>query len=277
MANYVADAIGSVLAQTYQNFEILVVDDGSTDGTANVVRELQKKDARIKLTIFPENKGQMIATNHMLEQAAGEYFTPLSADDVLDPNYLWRVLSMFAADPLLEFCSTQTDFLNEAGEPFVGTHAFKDIEKASNKSQDEWKARLRFGNVYFGVGTYSTKAAREVGGWREEYGVISDYAMYQEMLQRGNLHVIEEPLTHTRITGKNVSTNFDGNKLMRDYALIRRRFYPPRRKLIIATPFYSVQGYSPYIFCLVTPRGRSRRPGSTGTTGTPPAMPTSIA
>ncbi len=58
------------------------------------------------------------------------------------------------------------------------------------------------------VGLAVMQALRDVGGWRQSYGVLSDYAMYLEMLQRANIHVIEEPLTHTRITGKNMSTKF---------------------------------------------------------------------
>jgi glycosyltransferase involved in cell wall biosynthesis len=250
MAQYVGQAIKSVLAQTYQDLEIIVVDDGSTDGTPDVVRELMNADPRIHLVIFPENKGQMVATNYAIDQAKGEYFVPLSADDVLDPTHLARTHEVLDKDPLLEFCSTQTDFITEGGQPFTDAHPFKQIEKATNKAQDEWKARLRHGNVYFGAGMYRTQALRDVGGWKQEYGVIADYAMYLELLQRANIHVIEEPLTHTRITGKNISTNFDPVVLRQTYSTIKKRFYLPRRKLIIATPFYSVSGFSPYIYAL---------------------------
>jgi hypothetical protein len=114
MAQYVGQAIKSVLAQTYQDLEIIVVDDGSTDGTPDVVRELMNADPRIHLVIFPENKGQMVATNYAIDQAKGEYFVPLSADDVLDPTHLARTHEVLDKDPLLEFCSTQTDFITEA-------------------------------------------------------------------------------------------------------------------------------------------------------------------
>jgi glycosyltransferase involved in cell wall biosynthesis len=253
MPQYVLDAIKSVQAQTYPSWELLIVDDGSTDNTYDVVREHMKASAddRIRLIKFPENRGDREACNYMLAEARGEYFTALSADDTIEPTYMQRVLEIMEADPLLDFCSTQTDFINEAGDPFTEPHPFKDIEKAANKSHDEWKARLRFGNVYFGVGTYRTQALRDAGGWVQKYGVLSDYAMYLEMLTRGNIHVIEEPLTHTRITGKNMSTSFDPLWLRQCYAEIKKRFYPPRRKLIIATPFYSVSGFSPYIYALV--------------------------
>lgn len=253
MPQYVLEAIKSVQAQTYPQWELLIVDDGSTDNTYEVIDSYLKAnhDSRIKVIRFPENKGDRNACNYMVDMAKGEYFVALSADDVLDPTFLARAQEMLKRDPLLDFCASQTDFIDEHGKPFDGPHPFKDIEKASNKSQAEWKARLWYGNVYFGAGMYRTDVLRDVGGWRQEYGVISDYAMYLEMLARGNIHVIEEPLTHTRITGSNMSTKFDPLWLRKTYAEIKKRFYLPRRKLIIATPFYSVQGYSPYIYALV--------------------------
>lgn len=253
MEQYVLDAIKSVRAQTYQNWELLIVDDGSTDKTYDVLLGFIKEscDSRVRLIRFDKNKGQMEATNYMLAEAKGEYFVPLSADDTLEPTHLARVQEILKINPLLEFCSTQTDFIDEKGAPYTEPHPFKQIEKAKNKSREEWLARLRYGNVYFGVGMYRTQALRDVGGWRQNYWVISDYAMYLEMLQRGNIYVIEEPLTHTRITGKNSSTNIDAIRLRDTYAEIRKRFYIPRRKIIVATPFYSVAGFSPYIYALV--------------------------
>ncbi len=98
---------------------------------------------------------------------------------------------------------------------------------------------------------YRLKALREIGGWRQEYKCLADYAMYLELLQRGQIVIVEHALTHTRIHGKNMSTNFDPLWLQKAYADIKKRFYQPRRKLIIATPFYSVSGFSPYIYALV--------------------------
>lgn len=252
MPQYVLHAIRSVVAQTYPKWELLIVDDGSTDDTAAVISKYlaENPDSRIQLIRFPENKGDREACNYMLEMAKGDYFAALSADDLIEPTYIERVLGVLAPNPILEFCSTQTDFIKQDGAPFTDPHPFKQIEKASNKSREDWLARLHFGNVYFGVGTFRTQALRDVGGWKQSYGVLSDYAMYLEMLARGNIYVIEEPLTHTRITGANMSTQFDPEWLKKAYAEIKARFYLPRRKLIIATPFYMVSGFAPYIYAL---------------------------
>ena len=76
----VLDAIDSVLEQTFQNFEIIIVDDGSTDNTKTHIDSYQKKDTRIKY-IFQENQGVSIARNTGLEAAQGEYIAFLDSDD----------------------------------------------------------------------------------------------------------------------------------------------------------------------------------------------------
>ena len=70
---YVGGAIRSALAQTYTNFEVIVVDDGSRDGTAEVVRDAAQRDSRVRLVQQP-NRGLAGARNTALRAARGEYF-----------------------------------------------------------------------------------------------------------------------------------------------------------------------------------------------------------
>ena len=84
---YITRSIESVLAQTYTDFELLVVNDGSDDGTRERVLECQKKDARIRL-LDEENAGVAAARNYGIEQARGEYITFLDADDFWEKTFL---------------------------------------------------------------------------------------------------------------------------------------------------------------------------------------------
>ena len=245
MAKFIPDAIKSVLAQTYQDFEIIVVNDGSTDNTSEVVKSFT--DPRITLVEIEKNNGMEEAFNSALILAKYPYFTGLAADDLIESTYLARVMAVFVDNPLIEFVASQTDFIDVDGKPHDGEHALKNITKASNKSREDWMAQFWKGNVYFGAGTYRTKAIRDIGGWRKESWVLSDYEMYLELVQRGDIHIIEEPLTHTRIHASQRSVGLNSERLAKTYADIRRRFYQPCMKVIIATPFYNSQGFSPYI------------------------------
>lgn len=84
---YISETIDSVLGQTYPNFEMIVVDDGSKDNSARVVQKYQQKDKRIKL-IKQNNAGSAAARNNGIRHANGQYIALLDADDVWLPNFL---------------------------------------------------------------------------------------------------------------------------------------------------------------------------------------------
>ena len=84
---HIAEAIGSVLGQTYADWELIVVDDGSTDGTASVVKGLSARDARIRY-VYRENGGQAAARNTGLRASRGDLVAFLDADDLWLPEKL---------------------------------------------------------------------------------------------------------------------------------------------------------------------------------------------
>lgn len=95
-AKYIGQTIDAVLAQTYENWEMLVVDDGSKDDCARIVEGYAGQDGRIKL-IRQKNQGSAAARNHALRQASGRFICFLDADDLWDKDFLKH----------------QLDFLNE--------------------------------------------------------------------------------------------------------------------------------------------------------------------
>jgi glycosyltransferase involved in cell wall biosynthesis len=96
-SNFLIKAIQSVINQTYKNWELIIVDDGSTDQTRQIVEEFQKKDSRIKY-FFQNNKGQGAARNLGIKNASGNYIAFLDSDDEFFENKLERVISYFEKD-----------------------------------------------------------------------------------------------------------------------------------------------------------------------------------
>ncbi|HWC31047.1 MAG TPA: glycosyltransferase [Dehalococcoidia bacterium] len=261
-AKYLPDSVASVLAQTYQDLEIMILDDGSTDDFRTVVQQFT--DQRIKVMAFPENMGVQEALNQMAFRAAGEFFVVLAADDTIEPTLIERCMAEFRHNPWLEFVATQTDFMTADRTPIVTppnplVEKLMAIQKPVNRTREDWLASLYGGNHYFGVGMYRTKAISEVGGWGKEFKVLSDYEMYLKLLMRENIQIIEEPLTHTRVHGENYSmlrNSLEGESQKKGWsheelALLyhnaRKPYYRPMMKVIIATPFYELKGFSPYI------------------------------
>lgn len=84
---YIADCLESVLAQTFDDYEAIVIDDGSTDNSIKIVEEYQKKSNKIRL-IRQENQGVVTARNNAIKQAKGKYIYPLDADDIVHRDVL---------------------------------------------------------------------------------------------------------------------------------------------------------------------------------------------
>ena len=78
---YIAQTLNSVLSQTYKNIEVIVVDDGSHDGTTQIVEAIMRRDDRVTL-LHQSNSGVAAARNLAIEKSRGEYIAPIDADDI---------------------------------------------------------------------------------------------------------------------------------------------------------------------------------------------------
>lgn len=96
MQSSVKESVMSILNQTYQNFELLILDDGSTDATWNVLEEI--KNNKIKLFRFENNKGRPFARNFLLDKAQGQYIAWLDADDFAYESRIEKQLACFEAN-----------------------------------------------------------------------------------------------------------------------------------------------------------------------------------
>lgn len=93
---YISDAINSVLNQTYENIEIIVEDDCSTDSTAEKIKKI--KDKRLKKIYSKKNKGAVATMNHLVSLCNGDYIAILGSDDVWYPNKIEVQLKQFKDD-----------------------------------------------------------------------------------------------------------------------------------------------------------------------------------
>jgi len=112
---YLEEAIKSVLNQTYSNFEFLIINDGSTDGTTKVLSEQKKLDKRIKLIIHKVNKGLVYSLNEGIKEARGQYIARMDADDLSYPNRLREQLSYMNNHQDCDVCGTWAKAINENG------------------------------------------------------------------------------------------------------------------------------------------------------------------
>ncbi|BCL37661.1 glycosyltransferase family 2 protein [Nostoc sp. MS1] len=93
-ANFIERTLNSVINQTYTNIEVIVVDDGSQDGTSAIVQSMMQKDQRIQL-LYQTNAGVAAARNLAIKQAQGEFIAPIDADDIWYPQNLAKQVQRF--------------------------------------------------------------------------------------------------------------------------------------------------------------------------------------
>ena len=118
----IAASIESVLNQSYQNFEIIIIDDGSADQTLQIAMEYRMRDPRIRVLRNMRNFGVAIARNHGIREAQGKYIALLDSDDVWKPDKLERQMKL-AREENAEIVYCSYDFVDEDGNsmkrPFI--------------------------------------------------------------------------------------------------------------------------------------------------------------
>lgn len=114
-AKYLREALDSLLAQEYSNFELIISDNASTDATEAICREYVARDARIQYHCAAQNQGAVWNFNRVFELSQGEYFMWAAFDDLRAPQYVSRCVEALKAEPEAAFCCTGIQFIDESG------------------------------------------------------------------------------------------------------------------------------------------------------------------
>lgn len=110
---YLAEAIESILAQTFTDFELLIVDDGSTDDSAAIIRSYEERESRIRFFQLPRNMGMADARNHGIAAARGDYIAGMDCDDISLPLRLEKQVNFLLAHPEIGGVGTCADVVDE--------------------------------------------------------------------------------------------------------------------------------------------------------------------
>jgi glycosyltransferase involved in cell wall biosynthesis len=168
-AEYISQAIESIMAQDYANWELLIADDGSKDRTRDKIADYAAKDARIRVLPNPQNMGYQATCNRLFALCVGEYLTFLDADDFSPPQRLSLQVAAFAANPNLGMVGTAYDIVDMAGK-LIDT-----VKKPL--AYAEIKAALPTNSCFCGATIMIRREVyAQIGGYREFF---KDYA-YQD-------------------------------------------------------------------------------------------------
>jgi cellulose synthase/poly-beta-1,6-N-acetylglucosamine synthase-like glycosyltransferase len=167
---YLDEAVESVLAQTYQNFEIIVINDGSTDAeTIQMLRHYEKPQVKI---IHTENRGPSVARNTGIEHACGQYILPLDADDRIGKAYLESAVAVLEADPNVGIVYSEVEFFGT----ITGKWALPDFQLPE----------ILLANRIFNSSMYRRVDWEKVGGYRENMVYCwEDYDFWLALIELG--------------------------------------------------------------------------------------------
>ena len=182
-AKFLPDALQSVIEQDCENWECIVVNDGSTDNTEEIIRQWSNKDTRFKY-FYKENGGLSSARNFGIEKSNAEYILTLDSDDKFDKTFISKALKVINDDPKIGIVSCW-------GKRFVD-NIYYDIFKPNGKNIEDFL----FQNAAIGNSMFRKKCWIEAGGYDENMKKgYEDWEFYLRISKLGwNTMIIQEPL-----------------------------------------------------------------------------------
>ena len=232
---YIAKAIQSVLDQTYQDFEIVITDDGSTDGTVNEIKKFS--DSRIRLFTLEENQGTAVALNNCISKAKGEYIAVLNSDDVFLPNKLEKQIKFLDEHSDVWAVFGYAQIIDEDGNDFTDTtHFYYNIFKQPNRTRFEW---LNYFFYKWNCLCHPSVLARRdcyttIGPSDPRYAQTGDFYRWIRVCLEHEIYIIPENLIKFRVRAEesNVSGNrpegsirayFEGAQVLKNFLEIKTR------------------------------------------------------
>ncbi|MEI6669947.1 MAG: glycosyltransferase family A protein [Acidobacteriota bacterium] len=199
-AHQVYEAIESALAQTWRAAEVIVVDDGSTDNTREVVARYRD---RVRY-IYQENRGVSAARNAGIRIVQGSHIAFLDSDDLWVPGKLEAQMALFAEHPELGLVSCHSRFVDVHGVPTQGDPSAIEPPIAEGRPL---LRRLLLGNWLSGGSNAVVRRAPldAVGGFDERLSCAEDWDMWIRIAQRFAIGFVNEPLTISRVSANSLS------------------------------------------------------------------------
>ncbi|MBU5614580.1 glycosyltransferase [Geomonas azotofigens] len=193
---FLRQAIDSILAQSFRDFEFIIIDDGSTDGSAAIIRSYD--DARIRI-ITQDNVGLTKSLNKAMKMAAAEYLARQDADDISEPGRLAKQVAVLDADPATVLVSGNLRYFSEAWSSATESN------RAVPPLLVKWL--LLFYNHVGGHSQvmFRRDVAVKLGGYDEGIRYSQDYDLWLRLAEAGGVTIVPEVLLNFRHHDANLS------------------------------------------------------------------------
>ena len=179
---FLSEAVESILNQTFYDFEFIIINDGSTDGTAKILQTYH--DKRIKIVRSPDNIGLTKSLNEGLKLARGKYIARQDADDISLPKRLERQISYLEAQPDIALLGTWANSIDKRGK------ILWEMRPPSNPSLLRWAMLLKNNMIHSSV-MFSAAKVMDLGGYDSSMVYSQDYDLWLRIM--GNYKIAQLP------------------------------------------------------------------------------------
>ena len=223
-AAYIAETIESVIAQTYTEWECIIVDDGSTDDTFSIAKEYSTKHSRISC-YRQENSGPATARNTAIQNSCGEYLLPVDADDRIAPIYVEKCVNWFLNHP-------------ETTLVYGNVAMFGEVAGAWNIPDYNYEDFIWGNTIIICSAMFRREAFNQVGGYNPNMRLgYEDWDFWLSLLNKNSIvHRFDEVMYYYRITDRSRSS------------MVKKKQVELNRQLFYNHPDI----YTPYISDIIT-------------------------
>lgn len=205
---YIRQSLGSLFSQTMKDFEVIIIDDGSTDNSKSIIEEYTER-AQI---VFQKNKGLNVSNNIALKMATGKYIMRLDADDYLAPNALEVMSSLLEADPELGLVFPDYEMVDKDGNLMT-------IQKRHNFAKE---VKVLDQPAHGACTMIRTAFLRQLGGYDERYRCQDGYELWIKFTAKYKVTNVNTPLFYYRQHGDNLTSNEE--RILNTRMLIKSNF-----------------------------------------------------
>ena len=243
-ANYISDAIESVLKQNIQDIELIIIDDCSKDNSVQVIHRYENKDPRIRTILHKENLGIARTYNDGLDAAEGEYIAFLDSDDIWKKNKLEKQLSILRKKDDLVVWSEGT-VIDKEGKPTGQTFTQREHGSRRKKSGDIFN-ELLLNNFIFDSTLIVKRENITHIRFDKDLKYLNDHRFAIDLARNYSYYFIDEPLADYRVHGKNTIL-LDPKSWLHDDITLRKSLlnkYPMKNRTRANTLYRISAAYS---------------------------------
>ena len=244
---YVREAVESILAQSFTDFECIIINDGSNDGSGAILRELAARDARIVLIERP-NGGLVSALNEGIERARADFIARMDADDVAMPERFALQHACMVQEPELAVLGSFFNII-ERNSKFVRLYKFLPLIPTKAARFVEHRCPVHHPTIMM-----RRDAVLKAGGYRKAFSHAEDYDLWLRMSELGyGFANLPQPLLNYRVHGDNVSAVY---RAAQERSIALARLAHRVRKAGLPDPFEGVETIDAELIRTVPPHLR---------------------